>query len=293
MGIDVVALQEPAINAFNLTTASRDWITIYPTTHANAPDKTRSITLISSQISTDNWNQLDFPSRDVMATQFMGDWGKLTLLNVYNKGNSNTTISMLTKFHKDNNIAADAEEQARMHLIWLGDFNRHHPYWDNPNDNRLFTRDAIGAAETLIEAVAEAGLELALLAGLPTHIHNVTKRWTRLDQVFISEHSLDLISSCNIWADLRGINTDHLPILTELDLTIGINKMVPHLNFRDGDWDDFSKELEKHLATLEPAVQIIMQRQLDCCCDDLTKAIQGTIELQVPSTDPTPKSKRW
>jgi hypothetical protein len=32
-GIDIVALQEPAINNFGATIASRDWITVYSTTH--------------------------------------------------------------------------------------------------------------------------------------------------------------------------------------------------------------------------------------------------------------------
>jgi hypothetical protein len=31
IGIDIVALQEPAINAFNCTVASRDWMTVYVT----------------------------------------------------------------------------------------------------------------------------------------------------------------------------------------------------------------------------------------------------------------------
>ena len=44
--INIVALQEPAINYFNKTIASRDWIVIYPTTHAENPAKTRSIILI-------------------------------------------------------------------------------------------------------------------------------------------------------------------------------------------------------------------------------------------------------
>jgi hypothetical protein len=42
-GIDIVALQEPAINAFGVTVAARDWIPIYPSTHGAAPHKTRSL----------------------------------------------------------------------------------------------------------------------------------------------------------------------------------------------------------------------------------------------------------
>jgi hypothetical protein len=39
-GIDLVALQEPSINTFGTTIASRDWIPIYPTTHSAALHKT-------------------------------------------------------------------------------------------------------------------------------------------------------------------------------------------------------------------------------------------------------------
>lgn len=44
--INIIALQEPAINAFNLLIVSRDWIPVYPTTHSNKPDKTRSMILV-------------------------------------------------------------------------------------------------------------------------------------------------------------------------------------------------------------------------------------------------------
>jgi hypothetical protein len=102
MGINIVALQEPAINPYNCTIASKEWIPIYPSTHRDALNKTRAITLIRAQLSTDAWNQIDFPSGDVIVIQVSGDWGKLTIFNIYNKGESNVTISKLTKFHKDN-----------------------------------------------------------------------------------------------------------------------------------------------------------------------------------------------
>jgi len=73
-------------------------------------------------------------------------------------------------------------------------------------------------AEKLIEAVADAGLDLALPSRTPTHRHNVTKLWSRLDQVFLSNHSKNILISCKTQPDQWGINTDHLPIQTVLDL---------------------------------------------------------------------------
>ena len=291
--INIIALQEPAINAFDLTIASRDWTPIYPSTHVIAPDRTRAITYVSTQVSSDTWNQIDFPSGDVAAIQITGPWGNLVVINVYNEGNSSKTVKLLTKFHREHRNASARGESGNTHIIWLGDFNRHHPHWDNPNDTRLFTREALREVEILIEALAEVGLKLALPSGIPTHVHNVTKRWSRLDHVFISEHSVDLVVSCDTQRNRRGINTDHLPILTELNLNASMRAADPIPNFREVDWVAFSEALERHLKELQPAAHITTQVQLDQCCDELTKVIQHTISVHVPSSDPSPKSKRW
>jgi hypothetical protein len=82
--------------------------------------------------------------------------------------------------------------------LWVEDFNCHHSHWNNPNNTRLFTTSVLKEAKILIEAVAVLGLELMLPSGMPMHCHNVTKKWSRLDQVpvTISEHSSDLIEFC-------------------------------------------------------------------------------------------------
>jgi endonuclease/exonuclease/phosphatase family metal-dependent hydrolase len=99
----------------------------------------------------------------------------------------------------------------------------------------LFTKKALTSAERLIEAITKAGLDLALPAGIPTHIHNVIKHWTRLDHIFISDHSLDSIISCNTHPEFRGIKIDHLPIVTELDLEILVTEQSSICNFREVD----------------------------------------------------------
>ena len=91
----------------------------------------------------------------------------------------------------------------------------------------------------------------------------------------------------------RGINTDHLPILTELNLKADIAAEVEIPNFRNVDWEEFHKELSVQIAKLPPPAPIVNQRQMDYSCDSLTKAIQRTIGTQVPTTSLSPKSKRW
>ena len=292
-GISLIALQEPALSGSGLTIASRDWITIYPSSHADNPLKARSITLIRANINTESWNQLEFPSSDVTVTQITGHWGKITILNIYNKGESDETINLLTDYHRRNKDALEHAPTGEAHILWIGDFNRHHPLWDNPEDTRLFTNEATEAAEKLIEAVADAGLELTLPSGTPTHKHNVTKCWSRLDQVFLSEHSSETLISCDTLTGERGINTDHLPILTELRLEVGTTVAEPLLNFRNANWEEFKAELQKQLSNTPKPARILDQSQLNARCEELTNALQETIRAEITTVEITTKSKRW
>jgi hypothetical protein len=174
----VVAIQEPPINTFANTIASRDWIPIYPTTHSNDPTKTCSLLLIRSTILTEKWQQVDFPSGDITVIQISGAWGTLTIYNIYNNCDNNDTIQLLEEFNRRHEADPSSNPDNTKITMRLGDFNRHHPHWDDPSDTRLFTRQAVSNAEVLISAVAEAGLDMALPPGIPTHIHNVTKKWT-------------------------------------------------------------------------------------------------------------------
>src|SRR5580692_8457598 len=42
--IDIIALQEPSINGFHQSIATKDWVTVYPSTHNTQPGKTQSLT---------------------------------------------------------------------------------------------------------------------------------------------------------------------------------------------------------------------------------------------------------
>ena len=178
--------------------------------------------------------------------------------------------------------------------MWIGDFNRHHPTWDNLNDTRLFTREvALEVVETLIKATADLGMELALAAGTPMHIHNVMKIWTRLDQVFITDHTLDKLVICETRENEHGLNTDHILIVTKLDAMLGRSAASEINNFRDIDWEDFCKEMEERLKKFNLPKRIKTQVELDHKCDRLTVALQETIGKAVPISAICPKSKRW
>ena len=293
--IDVVALQEPAINSYGQTVASKDWKTIYPSGHAIHPEKTRSVILVRDNLLTDGWEQIEFPSGDVTAIRIKGSWGKLTLFNIYNDCNHDNTLELLATYHKRNykEILGSAETQSKHHLMWVGDFNRHHPCWDSPDNNGLFMKEATARAEILIQLIAEIGLDLALPAGTPTHEHNITKQWSRLDQVFVTEHTLDALMQCEALPMEQGLNTDHFPVISNLDINIDITPKKAISNFRDVDWKEFRKVLGGKINKWGVPNFIRSQAMLDRECDKLTTALQETIGEVVPEVILGPQAKRW
>ena len=157
-----------------------------------------TLTLIRLAINTDTWKQVDFPSGDVTVITLEEDWGKLMLSNAYIEGNSNNTITQLKHFYRSHPDIVKNLVTGIVHTMWVGDFYRHHKHWDNHNDTCLFTVEATAASEYLIDAAAALGLEMTLPSGIPIHLYNVIKKWSKLDQVFISDHFTDLIEFCDI-----------------------------------------------------------------------------------------------
>ena len=109
----------------------------------------------------------------------------------------------------------------------------------------------------------------------------------------MSDHSENIVTSCDMQPDHWGINTDYLLILMELNLLadVAVDTEIP--NFWSIDWGDFQKELSTKLDNLVPPAPIANQRQLDKSCVSLTKVIQHAIEAQVPVMEIISKSKRW
>lgn len=293
--IDIIALQEPSINFLDKTIASHDWTPLYPSTHKKKPEKTRSVILIRSDLPMENWEQLNFLSRDVTALRIKGTWGMLSMFNIYNDCEHNDTLDMLTQYHRTHkhDISGNESMQQDHHLLWLGDFNRHHPYWDRPEDNRLFTTQAHEAAELLLKTIADLGMDLVLTKGTPMHQHYVTKKWTRLDQVFATEHIMEVITICDTLPEERGIKTDHVPIITVIDINMMKAPTQIARNFKDIDWETFRDILKEKTDKLGLPGCIRSQHALNHACEKLTRALQDTIDEKVLHTEIGVKSKRW
>ena len=117
---------------------------------------------MNRKINTSNWISLDIPNtNDITAIQLKNAIRVISIFNIYNDCTHSRNENILNSFliNNRNNLLASK----RYHMIWAGDFNRHHPMWDNDNDIHLFTPQATGQAENLIELIANHDLHMALL----------------------------------------------------------------------------------------------------------------------------------
>ncbi|EJF58326.1 hypothetical protein DICSQDRAFT_20212, partial [Dichomitus squalens LYAD-421 SS1] len=80
---DILAIQEPYIDHLKLTRANPRWTVVYPTGHHDQADKTRSILLINTRISSNAWRPIAVPSPDVSAVTIISRGRNVHVFNLY------------------------------------------------------------------------------------------------------------------------------------------------------------------------------------------------------------------
>jgi hypothetical protein len=134
-------LQEPYFDHKKDSRVSSKWIAIYPLEHINNPSRTRSMILVNAKISTNTWTALSINCPDITAIRISGPWGILRIFNVYNDIAHSRNTDALNKFLMESRRNLDPHTP--INDIWLGDFNRHSPMWDEPRNTQLFTTQAL------------------------------------------------------------------------------------------------------------------------------------------------------
>jgi hypothetical protein len=131
---------------------------------------------VNPRLSSNVWEQVPCPSPDVAAIKVQTPAGHILICNVYNPCDTNTPlphVSTLLRGH-------------RGHVILLGDFNRHHPDWDESRNAQLFTTAALDLAQPLLDLISARSLHMALPKDIPTLQSTSSKNYTRPDNVFVS-----------------------------------------------------------------------------------------------------------
>ena len=285
---DVLILQEPWFGN-TVTRATHSWRVLYPDIYyENKTANLRSIILINTNISTDCYEQIQLRSTDVTGVRVVTDAGPITILNVYNDCNHNAAVdevtSYLTRAFPDDIIPDDE------HVVMAGDFNRHHSWWEDESNSHLMTGGAM--IQPLLDLVYRFDLGMALPPGIPTLQAFSTGNWTRPDNVWCSNHMTNLFTRCNTDPGLRGPNTDHLPILSVIDLPPTRNAPKPYRNFQATDWKKFTDTLTMHLSHSEPK-RLTSEAEFKQALRTINTALSETIKTEVPVRNPFPHTKRW
>jgi Reverse transcriptase (RNA-dependent DNA polymerase)/Endonuclease-reverse transcriptase len=179
------------------------------------------------------------------------------------------------------------------HFLWAGNFNRHHEAWDEPRNHHLFTGPNIAAADELINLTTGYGLRMVLPPNIPTLQSFATKNWTRVDNVFASDTIADHIITCNTVPESQPVKSDHLPIITTIDITKTHANDTPQLNFRATDWPKFNQVLSEHLSHIAAPMAISTVDDFNTTLGNLNAVFADTIAAVVPTSKPCPYSKRW
>ena len=158
--------------------------------------------------------QINIVHPDISAIELTTKIGNIQILNIYNDCWNNTTLNIIATFMWNNPPARSATVQT--HYIWLGDFNWHHPIWDEPRNSHLFTKSNLDLAQPLLTLLDIYNMKMALPPFIPTLKAHKTGNHTRMDNVFCSESLLHTFTKCNTDDVACLVKTDHYPIILQM-----------------------------------------------------------------------------
>ena len=121
----------------------------------------------------------------------------------------------------------------------------------------------------------------------------VTKRYSRLDNIFNMQGLSDLITKCEVDPSICLTSTDHFLITTNITLAQEWAEAPPSHNFREVDWDSFKQKLRARLNTTPNPKIINTLGQLTEAINQLTQALQVTIQKNIVKSKPRPDVERW
>jgi exonuclease III len=299
---DLILIQEPWMDHLKNTRAPTGWSTVYPPTHQlDGAERTRSVIFISPLLAGDACTTIPIDSPDVSAVQLETESGSIRVLNIYNPQEHPRVIKKLREWTDDPTghtlppTALFARGPAA-HTLWMGDFNRHHPLWDDSENTQLFTNEALTDADVLIKAVMHAQLMMALPRNINTY-ETPHGSWTRPDNVFASEEILEQITRCDVAPELRPVLADHLPVITEIDVAVDRNRIAEAYAWKQVDEDTFRAALKTALLEkMGPAPERIdTVEQLERAAmlmDEAIQSVRNNPEI-VPKVRMSPYSRRW
>ena len=93
--------------------------------------------------------------------------------------------------------------------------------------------------------------------------------------------------------DEHPARTNHIPIISHLDISIETHKKPPRPNFRATNWKEFKKVLAMKLEGLDAREDINSESEFFSHMDKLTCSVTEVIDTCIPKSGLVPYQKRW
>ena len=111
--------------------------------------------------------------------------------------------------------------------------------------------------------------------------------------MFCSATLLDTFITCNTDPQHRPQKTDHMPIISSLEIETDQMEFEAKPNYRLTNWEDFRKTLAERTKDWQEPEEIGSIAEFHTNLERLDIAIKATIAKHVPWMKPSPYSKRW
>jgi len=120
-----------------------------------------------------------------------------------------------------------------------------------------------------------------------------TGNFTCPDNILASSSLREHILECKTIPEEHPPQSDHIPIITTLEMSPGRQEEAPKPNFKSTNWAKFQKELTKKLDSIDAQHDILNESEFYRRLNTLTLAITDTIESAIPKNRPSPFTKQW
>ena len=285
---DIIALQEPWIDSFSNLRGTQHWRVMYPMNfYMEGHPCICSILLINTNLSTDCYSVLPIMHSDVTAVHFKGTNGFLSVFNIYNEITNNEMITCLDSFLTRN--AHLIRPSPLDCVLWLGDFNRHHPMWEDETNERLFKAEEY--ISPLIELLYRNEMFLALPKGIPT-FQSAAGSWTCPDNVWCSNTPKDPILRCDVVPAIHPPLADHMPIIT-INMPFPRAASTHALDFWQANWIKINEDLEQRLESGPQPAKIKTKDEFNAKVDKLVQVLKDVLEDHLKERRPSPFVRRW
>jgi hypothetical protein len=212
------------------------------------------------------------------------------MLNIYNDCKHNNSLTAVKNYLHE--LRACECTQLPLSFIWLGDFNCHHPLWDEECNNHLFTTVALALTQPLLSMLSQHNMMMALLKDTPMLQASSTGNHTRVDNIFCSANLIQAVVSCDTNPSRCPLKTDHYPIITTIDISVQTSEEEKCLNFRMADWPKFIEAFDERAMVIS-TMEITMIEDFQERLVALDKAVADTIAEHVLMAKQSPFMKHW